>query len=212
MRTFLSRLLTGVLLTAFLLGGFEGGANAATVTKTLDEDTQITPPGMVAVLGAPMFKKGTVVTLNEHGEVLEGTLAEKAYLACVAGASQFYFQGIYSSQFKPQVIRWPRALVFSEGTKVTFNSKGEIVRGTIWTEDDYVSIPLSQNSLIALKPLTEVSFHENGMIATCTPYASTSTAYVYLRPVGWQQNLTAGYTSKIAFLDLSSLSKVCHLS
>ncbi len=194
MRTFLSRLLTGVLLTAFLLGGFEGGANAATVTKTLDEDTQITPPGMIAVLGTPMFKKGTVVTLNEYGEVLEGTLAKKACFACVAGASQYFYQGIYSTQFKQQIIRWPRVLAFSEGTKITFNSKGEVVKGTIWTEDDFVLIPLSQNSLIALKQLTEVSFHENGMIATCTP-----TAHIYLRPIGWQQNLTTGYTSRIAF-------------
>jgi hypothetical protein len=191
---FLLKVLTGTILISFLVF-CHTGANAAQITKTLDDDTRITPPGVIAASIAPEFKKGTVVTLNEYGEVIEGTLASKAYLACVAGASQFYIKYITPVALNTNVVPWPRILEFREGTKVTFNTKGEVVKGTISnTANHSVAIPLSQNSFIILKPFTEVSFYENGMLVTCTILLDT-----YLRPVGWQQNLTAGYTNKEAY-------------
>ena len=39
----------------------------------------------------------------------------------------------------------------------------------------------------------EVSFHKNGMLATCTLGSDS-----YLRPVGWQQILTENYTNSTA--------------
>lgn len=139
----------------------------------------------------PKFKKGTVVTLSEFGEVLEGVLAEDANLPYETGKSleavkQTYtpvpfYVFTYTDTPNPN-----RVLSFRGGTKVTFNDKGEVVRGTLSGSNG--SIALNQTNRIAVSD-AEVSFHKNGMVETCT-LASDS----YLRPVSWAQILTENYT------------------
>lgn len=205
------KVLPGILLL-FLL--FYPEAYAAPITKTLNENTRITPPGVVVATRAeiPVFKKGTAVTLNDFGEVIEGILAEDASLSYESGN---YQNSIRSAIFVPSpqppiIIPSPapasppifipymtnttatplvRVLSFKGGTKVVFNDRGEVIRGTI-----------SSNQNVYLNPANhivvsgaEISFHQNGMVATCT-IAKNS----YLRPVGWSEILTDNFSERIA--------------
>jgi hypothetical protein len=119
-KSYLLKILTGAIFVAFIFFGYGSGANAALITKTLDEDTKLIPSGSSAVIQMPIFKKGTTVTLNEQGEVVEGTLANDPWLSCVTlqfdedGRHYFYRYGY----------------VFRDGSKVTFNNKGEVIKGT----------------------------------------------------------------------------------
>lgn len=184
------RVLTAFLMMAFILFGVNEGVNAARITKTLDEDTRIAKPGIKTSdwrhSGMPEFKKGTVVTLNENGEVLEGTLKSSTSLPCVAGGHFYYtWASPLDNTLKPN-----KFLEFKAGTTVTFSDKGEVIKGTV--TGHYIKIPVSQTDSIELSDGTEVSFHENGMIATCTLGDET-----YIRPVGWQQILNVNNTSKV---------------
>ncbi|MDT8901596.1 hypothetical protein [Anaeroselena agilis] len=186
MKSIRSRVLTKFFVMAFIIFGLSACAAAAPSTRTLDEDTLITPPGVIAAHGdwGIKFKKGTVVTLNENGEVLEGTLASSVRLPCVAGGPFYYTWIPYGGiELKPN-----RLLDFKAGTRVTFNGKGEVIKGTV--TGNFIEIPVSQTDYIRLSDNTEVSFHENGMIATCTLNYKT-----YLRPVGWRQIMNVNNTS-----------------
>jgi hypothetical protein len=189
--------LTGVILSAFLLFSHIASVEAARYTRTLTENTRITPTGVIVATWSniPKFKKGTVVTLNEYGEVFEGTLAEDVSLPYETGTSQdavrtaytpipFY---VYSYTTKEPT---NRVLPFKGGTKVTFNDKGEVINGTIKSSNE--SITLNQTNQILVSN-GEISFHKNGMVAMCN-LASDS----YLRPVGWLQILTENYTDSSA--------------
>ncbi len=189
--------LAGIILSAFLLFSHIACVEAAQYTRTLTENTRITPAGVIVATWSdiPKFKKGTVVTLNEYGEVLEGTLAEDASLPYETGTSQdavktgytpipFY---VYSYETK---VPANRVLPFKGGTKVTFNAKGEVINGTVKSSRE--SITLNQTNQIFISN-GEISFHKNGMVATCT-LASNS----YLRPVGWLQILTENYADNAA--------------
>jgi len=175
-KLFLLRILTGAIMMSLLFFGYCAEANAASITKTLSEDTKLMPPGVSATFSIPVFKKGTTVTLNENGEVLEGTLASDPWLYCVP--LQYEVDGRpYFKQY---------GYVFREGTKVTFNDKGEVVKGTLsHNHVTKIEVPLDGKSGLVLRPLTEVSFYPNGVLAkgTIDLYAS-----IYLRPVGWQRN------------------------
>ncbi|MEN6567664.1 MAG: hypothetical protein ABFC57_15370 [Veillonellales bacterium] len=204
----LLKALTGIMLI-FLL--FCSDASAAQITKTLDENTRITPPGVVVTTRAsiPMFKKETVVILNDFGEVVEGILAEDISLPYETGNFQESARTTYYTA-PPQVIIIPkstptppvfipysetdtapqiRALPFKGGTKVVFNDRGEVVRGTLSSDQ---TINLNPANRISVSN-AEISFHKNGMVATCT-LASDS----YLRPVGWSEILTDNLTKRIA--------------
>ena len=185
MKNILLKVLTGIILMAFIFFGYSAGAFAATTTKTLDNNTRITPPGTSSINWAsiPEFKKGTVVTLNENGEVIEGTLSSAVFLQCV-GEGKFYYRYYFDCVYPNRIIR------FKEGCKVTFNDKGEVVKGTV--AGALLSIPIDNRNYISLRDETEIIFHDNGIPAICTLDFDT-----YLRPIGWQKNLTAGYTDKI---------------
>ena len=189
------------------------GACAAQISKTLAESTRITPPGVIVASWGdiPMFKKGTVVILNDFGEALEGVLAEDISLPyetgdCRETARPTYY--IPSPQppiiinprpapapppiFIPNVVTdmapQIRVLSFKGGTKVVFNDRGEVVRGTLSTKQ---FINLNPTNSITVSG-AEISFHKNGMVATCTLNNDT-----YLRPVGWMQILTDNFTDRI---------------
>ncbi len=206
------RVLAGIILI-FLL--FCPEAYAAQITKTLAENTRITPPGVIVATRAaiPMFKKGTVVILNEFGEVVEGILAGDISLPYETGDSQDSVRStsIYVAPSPPPVVIVPRpapvpppvfvpysvtdktpqirVLFFRGGTKVVFNNRGEIIRGTISSDQ---TINLNPTNCISVSR-GEISFYKNGMVATCT-LASDS----YLRPVGWSEILSDNFTERIA--------------
>ncbi|SHK07553.1 hypothetical protein [Propionispora hippei] len=193
----LLKVLTGVMLSGFLLFGYIANAEAALYTRTLTENTRITPAGVIVATWSniPKFKQGTVVTLNEYGEVFEGILAEDISLPYESGTSQdtvrtaytpvpFY---VYSYTTKEPT---NRVLPFKGGTKVTFNDKGEVINGTISGSNE--SITLNQTNHILVSN-GEISFHKNGMVAMCNLSSDS-----YLRPVGWLQILTENYSDNSA--------------
>lgn len=192
------KVFSGAVFLAFLLFCHDSSAFASQITKTLDKDTRITPPGFIVAVqsGIPKFKKGTVVTLNMYGEILEGTLAEDIDLRCEMGAPRQAVKPTVSAYTPPLFITVPyavdtkpdRILLFKRGTKVVFNDRGEVTRGTI----SWARILLSPTCAINVAG-GEISFHENGMVAACTLAASS-----YLRPVGWSQIVTENFTVGMA--------------
>lgn len=202
MRKSLLRVLIGTILVGFLFFSHNASVDAARFTKTLNENTKITPSGVIVATWAniPKFKKGTVVTLNEYGEVFEGILAEDVILPYESGTTQDSIKPAYTP---PQFIFIPsysnempadRLLPFKGGTKVTFNDKGEVIKGVISSSNE--SIVLNQANHIQVSN-GEVSFHKNGMVAMCTLGSDS-----YLRPVGWLQILTENYTDSSAISGL----------
>ncbi len=183
------KVLGATMVMALLLFFDTAGVGAVPITKVLEENMRITPPGTIASQrwnNIPEFMKGTTVTLNEYGEVLEGTLSSTQELLCVAGGT-IYYRYYHNGSMVPT-----RLLLFQSGTKVVFNEKGEVTKGTL-AAGGSEAIPISPSNYIDVKVGSEVSFHGNGMLASCTFKFPT-----YIRPVGWQQNLTAGYTNKFA--------------
>lgn len=195
------KVLTGAMLVAFLFFCHDPSVYAALITKTLDNDTLITPPGLVVATrdDIPKFKKGTAVTLNMYGEVLEGVLAENISLPYETGMSRDSARATSMYYTPPQIIFVPsyqdkmpttRVLPFKGGTKVFFNEKGEVIRGTINGPDQRIDLNPSNHIMVAEG---EISFHKNGMVAICTLGDDT-----YLRPVGWSEILSENFTGGAA--------------
>ncbi len=188
---------TGTVLAALLFFCQSALGDAATITRTLEQNTRITPSGVIVAQRAdiPMFKKGTVVTLNEFGEVLEGTLAEDIDLPYETGIAMNTVKPSYTpppTVFVPYTVEAPpkyRVLHFKGDTRVLFNAKGEVINGTLSGPD---KISLNENNRLSVTS-GEIIFHKNGLPATCTLGADT-----YLRIVGWQQVLTDNFTDTIA--------------
>ncbi|MDF2572922.1 MAG: hypothetical protein K0R55_4526 [Sporomusa sp.] len=196
---YLLKVLSRVILVAFLFFCHNSGVSAAQISKTLDNDTKITPPGFIVVAWSeiPTFKKGTVITLNMYGEVLEGILAEDVDLPYETGRTQNSIKPTAMAYTPPAFIYIPsdtkpinRVLPFKGGTKVTFNVMGQVIRGTL--NDSTQNIVLNPTNHIAVSE-GEISFHKNGMLALCR-LANES----YLRPVGWSQILTENFTDAMA--------------
>ena len=186
MKKILLKVLTGAILMTFLLFSHNIGVEAAQITKTLDIDTRITPSGTITISQSnmPTFKKGTTVILNEYGEVIEGTLSSDKIFPCVA-RGPFYYD--YFNEYKLIPFSPNRLLNFKGGTRVIFNDKEEVIKGTL---ADNAEIPITIGNSIRVSK-GEISFHNNGIPAFFTLGSNT-----YLRPLGWQKNLEAGYTKK----------------
>ncbi|MDT8900732.1 hypothetical protein [Anaeroselena agilis] len=198
MRVVFSRVLAGAALAVLLVMGNNAGADAAQVTRTLEENTRITPPGVIVAKRSeiPMFKKGTVVTLNEYGEVLEGTLAEDISLPYETGKSEGAARMSYTPptyMYVPMYVdsgpRY-RILPFKGDTRVVFNDRGEVVFGTISGAAQSIMLDYSNHILVADG---EISFHKNGMLASCTLNDDS-----FLRPAGWQQLLNDNFKDNVA--------------
>jgi hypothetical protein len=96
--------LTGIILM-FLI--FCPDVYAARISKELEENTRITPPGVIVAVRAniPVFKKGTVVLLNDFGEVVRGTISTKQtinlnpanYITVSNAEISFYPNGMVST-------------------------------------------------------------------------------------------------------------------
>jgi hypothetical protein len=193
----LSKVSLGIIIAAFFILCRTGSADAANVTKTLDENTKITPPGVIVTTWdeIPRFRKGTVVTLNEYGEVLEGTLDENISLPYESGKAQvsnntsamaFTPPPFYMFSYNKETVLKYRVLSFKGGTKVVFNNRGEVIKGTINTSSECINLNQTNHIFVT----KEISFNKNGMPVTCTLAAAS-----FLRPVGWSEILTANYTN-----------------
>jgi len=184
----LLKVLTGTILLAFLFFCHNTRVNAALITRTLDNDTILLPPGVMAVTNwwaaGPKFKKGTVVTINEHGEVLEGTLVSAAFFH-IGVAPQLGY--LVSSDWDRNDVS--HKVPFQD--RIRFNDKGEVIKGTIGS---CTEIPLNQVCLVELAAHTEVSFYDNGRLQSGTLQNDT-----YLRPVGWLQILTQNYIDNVVY-------------
>lgn len=197
----LLKCLNGVLLIAFLFFCGNPSATAAQITKMLDNDTKIMPPGFIVATWSeiPKFKKGTVVTLNMYGEVLEGILAEDVSLPYESGTTQNSVKPTAMSYIAPPIMIIPtytqtmptnRVLPFKGGKKVRFNDRGEAISGTLNGSNQNIMLDLTNHIGVSEG---EISFHKNGIPARCTLDNNS-----YLRPVGWSQILTENITDTIA--------------
>lgn len=200
MRKSLSKILPSLIIVALLFLCHSMNADAARITRTLDENTKITSPGVIVTTWdeIPKFRKGTVVTLNEFGEVLEGILDEDISLPYESGkpqdsnnpsASSYTPTPFYIFTNYTEAPLKYRVLPFKGGTKVMFNDRGEVFRGTISTSSECINLNQTNHILVS----NEISFYNNGMPATCI-LATDS----YLRPVGWPEILTENYTKNSA--------------
>jgi hypothetical protein len=190
--------LPGIIITAFIFLCYTGKADAAQITRTLDENTRITPPGVIVTTWneIPTFRKGTVVTLNEYGEVLEGTLDGDISLPYESGSPNSTSQSMsytpipfYVFTYNTETAAKYRVLSFKGGTKVVFNDSGEVIKGTISAASECINLNPTNHIWVS----KEISFYKNGMPATCTLAAAS-----YLRPVGWSKILTENYTNNSA--------------
>ena len=77
MKTFLLKVLTRVIFVAFLYFCHNASADSALITRTLDEDTRITPPGVIVATldDIPMFKKAV-----EHYELNDFDYGKSQYV------------------------------------------------------------------------------------------------------------------------------------
>jgi hypothetical protein len=200
-KSYYSKVLTGAILIAIMFFSHNAGVDAAQITKTLDNDTKITPPGIVVATWSeiPKFKKGTVVTLNMYGEVLEGILADDVDLRYETGIAKEAFRPTAMAYTPPQIIFIPsntevaptiRVLPFKGGTKVLFNEKGEVIKGTVNGANHTIILDLSNHINVSEG---ELSFYKNGMVASCTLANDT-----FLRPVGWAEVLKTNFTDNAA--------------
>lgn len=200
MKSLIAKILAGLVLGAVMSACGLSVADAATVTKTLEENTRISPPGMIVATAAeiPKFQKGTVVILNENGEVLEGILADDISLPYESGSTGDSVRQTSTTYMPTPMIIYSyaylsppnRLLLFKGGTKVSFNDKGEVYRGTLSGSNQNIALNLTNHITASDGP---ISFYKTGMVVTCTLAGDT-----YLRPLGWEKLSTVNNTAGIA--------------
>jgi hypothetical protein len=106
--------------------------------------------------GHLLYKGGTVVTFSEQGDIISGTLADKATIRLVAGKYGFVtfksdtvlafypsgaiVSGVLDEDTYLRPVGWQKLLTgddtagfikFSKDKTVTFNETGEVVAGTV---------------------------------------------------------------------------------
>lgn len=203
------RKFTALFLAALMLVG----ANAAFANKTLtlDKDTKLVPQGWT-VADDTKFKKNTVVTLNDDGQVISGVLASDTYLRPAGWknlASNYYYVESSAGFFPPRFFYHPfrPGLVIPAdghvrymGNKpVTFAKDGTVLSGTI---DNDVVLQLSDNGygFVRFKNDTLLTFDEDGKVQSGTLAEATK-----LRPLGWQHNLRG---ESAGFVEFKSGTKI----
>lgn len=192
------RLKVAMLPVAVLLLFLCVRVEAATVT--LAEDAELHPVNWAS--GTVKFKKDTQAVTNEYGEVVSGVLAKDTRLHPVAwqrvmfdytmesgyapvsssssGGGFSYGGGSYSF-----AVPGEKYLHFKGGQAVTFNTRGEVIAGTL-DKAAYIRLVDDKEGFVVYKEGTTLAFHANGVVAAGTLHADT-----WLRPTGWQEILAA---------------------
>ena len=151
------------------------------------------------------FRKGTVVMLNDIGEVVEGVLNEEAYLRPVGWQSIIqdysyaaayldarpFFPRMASSGHQAVMMTFGH-LPYKEKTGVVLDENGYVLRGTV-KDDVTIALVEGRYGFVTLKGGNELVFYPNGKLKSGVLKEDTN-----LRPVGWQKRLmpntsTAGY-------------------
>lgn len=189
------RAMLGVVLSVLLLV-----PSVQAETGTLPKDTKLHPQGWT-VGDKVEFKKGTILTANDLGEVISGTLKEDTFLQPRGWdrvINDYYYVSAYA--VGPFFPRFHRAFIersynmaipgyghlrYKGGTPVTFSEQGEVLRGTL-AEQATVRLVAGKYGFLTLKENTVLAFYDSGAIRSGVLAEDT-----HLRPVGWQTNLTA---------------------
>lgn len=167
-------------------------------TKTLTKDTKLHPQGW-AVGDVLEFKKGTVLTTNDLGEVISGTLKEDTFLqprGWERVINDYYYVTAYTN-ISPFFSRYHRIfpdrsyniaipgyghLLYKGGNPVTFNLDGEVLSGTL-ADTATVRLVAGKYGFVTFKENTVLSFYASGAVKSGVLDTDTS-----LRPAGWQKN------------------------
>lgn len=177
----------GLLWLSFIMPG------ALAQTRTLDKDTNLHPQGWT-VGDFVDFKKGTIVTFNDFGEVISGTLASDTFLrprgwqrliddyyytTVNTNIGFFYFHPFIDGEYDTAIPGYGHVL-YKGGTSVTFSEKGDILAGTIAGRAK-VCLVEGKYGFVTFRADSVLSFYESGEIMSGVLDDDT-----YLRPVGWR--------------------------
>jgi hypothetical protein len=174
-------------------------------TKILPKDTKLHAQGWT-VGDMLTFKKGTIVTTNDLGEVVSGTLKDDTLLqprGWERVINDYYYVSAYTDM-GPFFPRFHRAfvernyniaipgyghLLYKGGTPVTFSEQGEAISGTI-AEQATVRLVEGKYGFLTLKENTVLSFYDSGAVQSGVLDEDTN-----LRPAGWKTNHSASDTA-----------------
>lgn len=173
---------------------------AETAEVTLTADSELHP--LSWAVGTVKFKKDTRVVTNEYGEVISGVLdkdtrlhpvawqrvmfdytMESGYSSVSASSANGGFS--YGGGSYSYAIPGEKYVTFKGGQAVTFNSRGEVVKGTL-ADDACIRLLDDKEGYVRYKDGTPLAFHDSGGVASGTLAADT-----LLRPTGWQEILAA---------------------
>jgi len=185
-------------------------------SKTLTKETKLHPQGWT-VGDQLKFKKDTVVTTNELGEVISGILADNTFLRPIgwqqvlndyyyastyAGVDPFsnHYQHVFIGKAYNTAAPSHGHLLYKGGTQVTFNEYGEVVAGTI-AEDATIQLVKDKYGLLNFKEDNGLAFYESGVVHYGVLDEDTN-----LRPIGWINNIIA--EDSAGFVKFSAKKKI----
>ena len=203
-RRFYARLLLCVAGSLIGLSLLMPGAMAQ--PRTLSKDTKLHPQGW-SVGDFIKFRKNTVVSLNELGEVASGTL-DKDTLLPPRGWERVindYYSTTVHADISPYFHRFSYRpfigrdynvvipgyghLLYKGGTVVTFSEQGDVIAGTI-ADTATIRLVAGKYGFVTFKSDTVLTFFADGAVHTGVLDEDT-----HLRPVGWKKRVTGDDTA-----------------
>jgi hypothetical protein len=129
------------------------------IVKALEKDTKLALPGR-NVTYLLSFNRGPV-TLNEYGEVLEGTLTHTSY-----------------------ILSNGKVIEIAGGKPVQFSEKGDLLKGTLVVNTDMPFRFADESVYVGLQWNTQFVYHNNGTLASAT---IAGQSYTLAKPSSWKQ-------------------------
>ncbi|WP_172675805.1 hypothetical protein [Propionispora sp. 2/2-37] len=165
-------------------------------SRMLTKDTKLHPQGW-AVGDVVEFRKDTLITVNELGEVVSGTLENDTFLRPTGWdriIGDYYQKTTYDGMgffphryYHPYVERVYHTdipgyghLMYKSGTTVIFDAQGHVVTGTI-KDGATVQLIKGKYGFITFKGGTVLTFYDSGAVRSGILEEDT-----YLRPLGWR--------------------------
>lgn len=148
-------------------------------TRTLEADTDLRPQGWTS--GAIRFKHGSIVELNERGDVISGVLARYENLLPTGSA--------FSENLVPSYgIILSEYLQFNMGDRITFDENGHVISGVL-------DVPARIHLIPKIEPLVlfkkAILFDKSGNLIKGTLANDT-----FLQPTGGNLFLQTGVLLK----------------
>jgi hypothetical protein len=174
-------------------------SSAMAETRVLPKDTKLHPQGW-SVGDFIEFRKNTVVTLNDLGEVVSGTLDKDTFLLPLGWKkviNDYYYTTVRTDMgpflhryYHPFIDREYSVVIpgyghlqYEAGTAITFNEQGEVIAGTLANRAT-LRLVNGKYGFVTFKGGTALAFHPSGTVSSGVLDADT-----YLRPVGWQSQV-----------------------